>query len=347
MIKKLLIAVLLMGLAGMHQTASAFIELPQFTHPKGKEYKIKRLISQLYDKKTRVEAQRQLATYGTEVTKYLMPVLDQKGNEAVKISALRIIAAVDDPQAEDKVMAMLKDRNHRVREEAARTLTVIARKQASINALKKLTTDYYPEVRYNAIRALARMAPEEDADLFMSVLGDSDPRIRMFAVVALGKMKCRKAVPYFTQMVRDYDPNVRRALVMALANIDTQDCLPPLVTLMRDPDLGVRMLAVEKVGKMSVNGADEPLAEEANSYDPRVACKAILALADRKSPLALEIAKEHIEDEHLNVILVSIEVVGKMGGKAEKPLLESLLTAESSKVRKQAKEALAEVNSRT
>jgi HEAT repeat protein len=347
MIKKVLIAVLLMGLAGVHQTAHAFIELPHFTHPKGKEYKIKRLVSQLYDKRQAVEAQRQLSTYGTEVTQYLMPVLKQKDDESAKIAALRIIAAVDDPQAEDQVMAMLKDRNHRVRQEAARTLSTIAKKQSSIEALKKLTTDYYPNVRYNAIRALARMAPEEDTDLFISVLGDSDPRIRMFAVAALGRIKSAKAVPYLTQMVRDYDPNVRRALVIAFANIGTQDCLQPIVWLMRDPDLGVRMLAVEKVGKMKVKGADEPLAEEANSYDPRVAGKAIIALADRKSPMALEIAKEHIGDEHLSVILASIEVVGRMGGKEEKPLLESLLTAESSKVRKQAQKALAEVNSRT
>ncbi|MBD3426260.1 MAG: hypothetical protein GF409_03395 [Candidatus Omnitrophica bacterium] len=347
MAKKLLLAVLMVSLVGAHQSAHAFLGKPTFTHTKGKEYKIKRLVSQLYKKRTRIDAQRDLATYGTEATKYLLPVLEQKDNESAKVAALRVIADIDDPSAEDEVMEALKDRNHRVRKEAARTLSVIASKEASIEALRQLTTDYYPEVRYNAIRALARIAPEEDADLFLSVLGDADPRIRMCAVVALGKIRDQRAVPYLSQLVRDYDPNVRRAVVMALANIGTQDCLKPVVAMMRDPDLGVRMLAVEKVGRMKVQGADEILAREANDYDPRIASRAIIALADRKSPLALEVAKEHLDDEHLSVILASIKVVGRMGGENEKPLLESLLKAESSNVREQAQKALAEVNSRT
>ncbi|MFC1548867.1 HEAT repeat domain-containing protein [Candidatus Omnitrophota bacterium] len=349
MLKKLLTALFAVMLIGTIQVTQveAFVELPQFTHPKAKEHKIKRLVSQLYEKRHVVDAQRGLVFYGADATPYLIPVLEQRDNESAKVAALRVIEKTKDPAAEDAVIKSLKDRDRRVKQQAARTLSAIGTKEKSVEPLKDLLDDYSPDVRYNALRALATIAPEADTDLFIAVLGDYDPRLRMYAAYALGKIKSKKAVPYLSQMTHDVDPSVRMAVVGALARINTQDCLNPLVVMMRDPDLNVRVLAVERVGKMNAKGADKPLAREANNPDPRLASKAILALADKKSTLALQVAREHVDDEHISVRLASIEVVGRMGGREDKPLLETLLRAESSKVRKEAAKALATVNSRT
>ena len=53
--------------------------------------RIKRLIAGLYDKKTAMDSQRKLTSYGPEVTEYLVPVLSSENKLAVRIAALRII----------------------------------------------------------------------------------------------------------------------------------------------------------------------------------------------------------------------------------------------------------------
>ena len=317
---------------------------PVMSEAATKPYKIKRLVSQLYEKPKAMNAQRQLVTYGTEVTPYVLPLLKDKNNESVRIAALRIIGQLGDSSAEKEVTALLKDRNNRVRKEAAKTLSVIAKSDSSVGPLKRLLTDPFPEVRFNALRALATLAREQETEIFIAALGDYDPRIRMFAVKALGDLKSKEAAPYLVQMVRDPDPGVRMALASTLPKIGTPDCLQAMQFLMNDPEVEVRILAVDNLAKLNVKGVDKVLIGASENMDPRIASRAIWALGVRKSPQALRIAREHLEDEFMAVKVASIAVVGMMGDKSDVPVLKSLLEAESSKVRKEARKALGEVN---
>lgn len=309
--------------------------------------KIKRLINQLHEKKTAMDAQRKLSSYGNEVTPHILPVLNEKDNTSLRVAALRVIASIADPAAEDALVAQLKDRSHKVRQEAARALSKLAVKQSSVEPLKRLLNDHYPNVRYNAIRALSKLAPKSDVDLFVGGLGDYDPRVRKFSVIALGKLKASKAVPQLTMLVRDYDPGVRMELVRALSFIGSKETLQPLVWLMGDPDINIRFIAVEAIGTLDFPEADAPLAAAADNPDPRMASIAITTLAVRNSPIALDVARAHLDDEHMVVKLAAIEVVGKFGNKTDGPVLEKLLEAESSAVRRKSKEAMSMVGSGT
>ncbi|GEM_PF-1253630 len=335
MVKKTIVTVLAIMLA--------CIPLSSHAATNRKAYKIKRLVSQLYDRSSAMDAQRQLSSYGTEVSEHLLSALQDRSNASVQIAALNIIASVHDSSMEDEVVTLLNDNKPRVRQIAARTLSVIGEKQSSVGPLKSLLNDYDPNVRYNAVKALARLKPKDEVDLFIAVLGDYDPRVRLFAIIALGDLKAKKAVPYLSQMVRDVDPGVRRELVIALAKIGTQDCLQPLVWLMSDPDVGVRVLAIEEISRMRLDGIDAPLVKAANNPDPRIASRAIIALGNRKSDKAMEVAKAHLNDEHMSVKLASVEVIGKIGGESERQLLESLLSAESTLLRQKAQQALDDI----
>jgi HEAT repeat protein len=310
------------------------------------EYTAKRLVSQLYDRPTRAEARRSLASSGPEVVEYVVPLLKDKNNEFVQVAALYILSKTGDSSVEEEVIEKLRDRNHKVRQEAANTLGVIGTRK-SIEPLKDLFNDHFPNVRFSALRALTRIAPKDETDLFISVLGDYDPRVRMYAIAALGKLRAKEAVPYLAQLTRDFDPGVRIAVVSALSRIGTKECVQPLTWLTGDPDLNVRLLAVKSLGELNIPDAEGPLVKAANSSDPRVAATAIIALGRRKSSKALEIAKKHLDDEYMGARIASIEVIGYLGGAGEKEALEPLLKAESALVRKKAKEALMEVNSRT
>ena len=313
-----------------------------FKTPEMGDYRIKRLVNQLYDKSKRMDAQRELVTYGTQVTQYVIPLLKEKNNESVRVAALNIIGRVNDPSAEDAVVKMLRDPSQRVRRQAAQTLFVIGSKASTIEPLKRNLKDPNTEVRYNALKALARIAPKEETDLFISALGDYDPRIRMFAVGALGKLKAEKAVPYLSQMVSDPMPEVRMALTRTLAEINTPGCLQPLEWLISDADVGVRIAAVERISELNAQGVDEILIEASDNPDPRIASKAITGLARRKNPKALEVAKQHLNDEHMLVKVASMEVVSEMGSVKDKELMKPLMQSESSRVRNKAREVLEE-----
>ena len=110
--------------------------------------------------------------------------------------------------------------------------------------------------------------------------------------------------------------------------------------------MAVRTLAIDKLGDMNMIQAEEPLMKAADSSDPRVASKAILSLGRMKSAKAVQLAIDHLKSEYLDVKLASIQVIGEMGGANEKSLLAPLLSAESTKVRKTAQDALNQVSSK-
>jgi len=240
----------------------------------------------------------------------------------------------------------LKDRNPRIRKEAAKTLSVIAEEDTSREALKVLLTDYDPSVRHWTVMALAKAPQQDEAGLFITALSDYDPSARVGAVIALGKLKSVEAIPYLTELVRDYSLAVRTQLVTTFSEIDTEECVQPLVWLLRDPEISVRILAVEKLGNMKTKGVEEALVIAAGSADYNISSRAITSLDRIGSPQALEIAKKRLDDEHMDVKIASIEVIGNMGDQSDVPILKGLLSAESTRVRQEAQKALVAVNGR-
>ena len=302
--------------------------------------KIKRLVAQLYDKGKRTEAQRYLTNYGSEVVEHVMPLLNDKNNESVRVAALYIIGQVGDSSAEDEVVKRLRDRNRRVRQEAARTLSIIGTKK-SVKPLKRLLRDPDPNIKFNALRTLARIAPEDEKGLFVSVLGDYDPRVRAFAVLALGRLKAEDAVGYISQLTQDFDPGVRMAVSRTLGAIGTKECIQPLLWLISDMDINIRISAIEHIAWINNPQVEVILLDATDNPDPRIASRAFAALRRKNSSKVLEIAKDRLDDEHINVRLESIEIIGQMGNSSDKELLKPLLEAESSRVRNKVKEALA------
>lgn len=310
-----------------------------------RKYKIKRLVSELYDKKLRMNAQRILPSYGKEVTQYVLPLLDDKNNEFARIAALNVIENVADTSVELKVIEMLKDRDKRVKRAAAKALSQMG-SDKSVEYLKELLKAYEPETRFNALRALARIAPKDELNLFIASLGDYDPRVRKFAVIAIGNLNAQEAVQYLKPMAQDFDVDVRYEVARTLGIIRTPECLEILTWMTQDPDFNVRLLALNSIGDIGGPESDTLLKSATESSDPRIIAKAIRELGKKKSPLALETAREFVNDEHIDVRLASIEVIGISGAAAEKATLEPLLEAESTAVRKEAGKAISAIEAR-
>ncbi|MFQ5953379.1 MAG: HEAT repeat domain-containing protein, partial [Candidatus Omnitrophota bacterium] len=87
-----------------------------------KTNKIKRMVSNLYDKRKANEAKNYLVSCGPEALKYVAPLMNDENNESVRIAALYIIGKVGGNSYEDAVKEKLQDKSPRVRKVAARTL---------------------------------------------------------------------------------------------------------------------------------------------------------------------------------------------------------------------------------
>lgn len=337
--KIMIVAVTLLCLTGLAVTAQAA------GGKNLKEYKIKKMVSQLYDKKYAMDALRNLPSYGKDVVQYVAPLLNDKNNDFVRMAALQIIAAVGDSSMEDKVLTMLKDRDPRVRKTAAYALSRIGTEK-SIPQLKVLINDKEAEVRFNAIRALAKLSPKGETDLFIAMLKDYDPRIRLFSVKALSNLKYEKAVPYIAQHTGDPDPAVRYEVVKFYGAVATPECLQQLYLMSSDPDINIQVAAIDEISRFKVEEADRFLADAVESYDKRVAIRALRVLEAKNSPLAVEAARKHVDDESLDMRLISIRIIGKMGVKNDLATMEPLLGAESSRVREMARYAINQINAR-
>jgi len=310
------------------------------------DYKIKRLVSELHDTRRAAPAERRLYGYDERATQYLLPLIKDDTPDNVKIAVLRVMAKIGDASVEDDIVPLLRDSNKRIRQQAAKTLGMFAVKESTIEPLKRLLSDYDAEVRFNAIRTLSKLARKDDVEIYVVALGDYDPRVRKFAVNALGEIKDPATVPHLAQMVRDYHPEVRMELSKTLKQINDETCIEPLLILTRDIDPKVRLFAVKYLCETNLPGTEQALIAVTNNADPNLASKAIVALGKTDSEQALEIAKAHLDDEHLVVKLAAIEVLGLKGGNDEISKLRSFETAESTLVRERASEALVQAQSR-
>jgi HEAT repeat protein len=301
--------------------------------------KIKRLINQLYDKASAMDAQRLLEGYAKDAVPYLLPLLNDSEHESVRVAALYLLGKAGDSSVEDQVIERLADPNHRVRKEAAAALAILGTAR-SVDKLKELMTDADPAVRYNALKALARIAPKDETAIFVTSLGDYDARVRKFAVVGLGDINAKDTIASVSLLVQDMDPEVRMEVARTLGKFATTECLNPLSAMLNDGEQNIRLLVVESISKISGPESDDVLVKAADNQNAKVASQAIKMLSDKKSAKALVTAKKHLNSEYMDVKIASIAAIGDSGVPSDKSLIEPLLSAESTLVRKEAQNSL-------
>jgi len=108
-----------------------------------------------------------------------------------------------------------------------------------------------PEVRAQAIEALAEVAPEQGRLWFRECLRDEHPGVRFAACMALGKIRDRQAEAVLLTRVEDADASVRAAAIGALHRLgDTRYTSQLADLLLRHPSVQVRRNTALVLGQM-------------------------------------------------------------------------------------------------
>jgi HEAT repeat protein len=178
-----------------------------------------------------------------------------------------------------------------VREIAIETFHEIGPEAARVKdaLVQKLHLDPTARVRWQAARTLTRVAKEGKSVVpaLITAIRDDDLDVRIMAISSLGQLReaALEAVPALSQALGDDEDRVRQAAVAALVNVGPSSgaVVPPLLNVLkRDPEWRVRDATAAALGQLGpAAAAAVPALIEASLRDdePNVRRECALALA--------------------------------------------------------------------
>jgi len=132
------------------------------------------------------------------------------------LSAIANLGARD--QAVPLLLEALRDPHHLVRENAVRELDELDH-VAALPRIEKLCTDPHPDVRHEALAAIAKLGPPDKAiPLLIGALRDSNATVRFIAVNQLDRLEQFTDRAAFERMLDDPDKDVRERARSILDN---------------------------------------------------------------------------------------------------------------------------------
>lgn len=176
----------------------------------------------------------------------------------------------------NELLAALRDKEVRVREAAAQSLTTRAAGFARDALFERLKDDEWPLVRSAAADALSAQAPDSEIDRQLAkAIADSAPLVRSHAIDAIGHRQAFTHAPAILDRFesRDEPTKVRMSAARALGWLCHKNAIAPLrdrALTLRDPALdadqralaGVSLAALSRIHPNDLQNLLSPLLED-------------------------------------------------------------------------------------
>lgn len=197
-----------------------------------------------------------------EIVKAVAATAKDASSIALRRAAVSVLVKFGsmDPDAEEALVAALRDKELTIRHTAAAGL--IAAGKETQPHFAKAFDDANPAVRLTCLQALAQFGDDLDPAsimLFGKALDDPDGKVRFQAASALGATTnarefgggAKLAEKLFDRAANDKEASVRRAAVWALGKIgvDSPEELNKLGQSLKDADIYARGLTVQSLGQ--------------------------------------------------------------------------------------------------
>jgi cyclophilin family peptidyl-prolyl cis-trans isomerase/HEAT repeat protein len=217
-------------------------------------------------------------------------VQDRKADRAIVIQAVRALAALGDTASAPVFAKMMVDTSleEALRTEIATAYAALADRRAE-ETLIDLLFDRSPLVRAQAIRAMARVAPENFVITLSGLDADADWTVRVAQAAALGGLPGGAGVPRLVLMLEDGDHRVLPAVMAALVAAKAPEAEGLLRARLTADDFAVRAAAAQGLGELKAVASLEALraAYQAASADSTYTARAaILTAINRIDPAA-------------------------------------------------------------
>ncbi len=209
-------------------------------------------------------------------------------------------------------------------------------KSEAVGVITAALDDRSPQVRANAIEAVAATGRMELMPKVSVLLKDNYVPVRFAAFCAVGDVKYRGATDTLRLLLgADPDENCRLAAAYALTELGARDCMKTLVDATKSRDMTVRANAVVLLGKSGDKRVLEVVyaAKDAEDSDMAVriqAAEAIARLGDQRiyPKLWTLLISKYTEDR-----IIGIRAMGAMGTEEGKNAIVTMLDDEVVEVR--------------
>jgi tetratricopeptide (TPR) repeat protein len=261
---------------------------------------LKKKDEDIYTRRRAVDALRILGPGARAALPALNELMRDK-KDPIRIEVLFMTVVIERPEPAEvpEVVRQLKDKDAKVRAEAARRLDLFGplakpspELMAAVPALVEALRDPEAEVRKHCVSVLVNLsfwAERIDMDAGVSaliqMLKEADDVVRREAATALGKVGpgARDAVPALTEALGDRVENVRSSAAYALGKIgrESKDAAPFLIKLLTDSSADVRESAAVALSKVEPGASRvvvSALAEDLKNEKPAFRARAARAL---------------------------------------------------------------------
>jgi HEAT repeat protein/beta-lactamase regulating signal transducer with metallopeptidase domain len=264
--------------------------------------------------------------------------LRNQDDDRVIAAALEAVRKIG-PAAQAPLVAGLKDPHPNERRFAVTALSSL-RAKAALPALIEAMKDKDVEVRYRAIRGVARMDPQAPASILAlaGVVKDDNRNLRLEAMnhLANNASKAKAAVPALVEALQDEDPEIKRTAVQVLTviGVEAKAAVPALLKAGTDKDDGTRKRAVDALAAIEPEASQVVplLARAVKDKSQAVRMSALnylekLGPAARDAVPALVDVLKHGDPREGNERVVVVRALGAMGPAAKEaiPVLTELL----------------------
>jgi HEAT repeat protein len=304
---------------------------------------IPRLVEQLASRsRTRVDAARaRLSVIGPRAVEELIEALEGSNNR-IRARAMPLLALIQDPRGREPLVAMLLDRNARMRQLAAGCLGRFPAPDVVVALKRLLQRERRREVRVAAVQALVEQyaAGQECAlarvlDLLVDPAEPSSIRLAASGLLRTLRPAQRRSI--LRRLAQDPHEAVRRRaeeLAGAPDSLGEAADLRPLLDALISDDYAVWDAAVQRLGAAGPSIV-RPLVGEMRRrcHDPEYCTRAgmaLKALGPRRGASLADLLDEVDEPLPLQVL---VEAIGAIGNKAQIYRLKDLIERVSEQLR--------------
>lgn len=237
-----------------------------------------------------------IQTLGGPETEMLALGLARSGVEALRRSAIRILAYFGYPSAFDVLFVSLGDPDPRVRDTALNGLGFVDDDRAT-QALLNAARSPIDRVRSLSMKSLGHRTPEARVVACLdSGLSDQDAWVRYYACQSLGRLTIENAAERIAELLHDDAGQVRVAAVEALARIGGGFAHGKLLEAAESKDEDVRRASLIGLGLAHHPEALRALLDSSRASDPMTRLFAVSALSVLDAPEVLPALLEAARD---------------------------------------------------
>jgi len=302
----------------------------------------------------------------------------QSSDSASRLLAIKRLGMIyNDDSIIDPLLALLLDKEPKIREAAILSLSTQSHATKIIKPIINTLTDEDTSVQLAAIKALSEFRSILATKPLVKILSDPSDDVRAAAVLALGLIEDKNALfplidalednsipvklnalaalaqlgdprgidPIVEIIENEKDIGVRQMAILSLGPLGQLDIriIPPLVKLLDSPDPRLRQCTIVSLGRTKSPEIVEPLIKVINDEDPFVRRACATALSEIKDPITVNEFIDRLKDTNEDIRETAARALGKLGDKKAVPGLIPILKDSNPKVREEAAIALGEL----